>query len=125
MDAEHKKDKLTPHEMTFRVGWTRGTIRPKNDRRHGQDNEAGAYTEKLYGEQAGQPRRAENEPVSSAARCREFTYRGLHRKSFAERVVWRSLPEVPACWTTPLLWAAPVIGFALTYALVLALTRAP
>jgi hypothetical protein len=118
MDEEGKKDKLSQREIKYRVGWSRGTIRAKNEEQPGVTGQR----------PSGQPKRlrpAGNAAGASAVRGGAFTYRGLHRGSFAERVVWRRLPAVPARWTTALLWAAPAAGFALTFALVSALTRAP
>ncbi|KIL36088.1 hypothetical protein SD70_31885 [Gordoniibacillus kamchatkensis] len=153
MDEEHRKDKTSAREITYQVGWSRGRIHPQDGGKQGKPSGplmgplpanisspvAAGRPEKPVEPKAADPGEREERPSarkemlvsarkeapSSAVRGTTFTYSGLHRESFAERIVWRPLPAVPARWTTALLWAAPVAGFALTYALVLALTRAP
>jgi hypothetical protein len=44
-----------------------------------------------------------------------------HLPGFAEKWIWRPLPSIPAKWVHSLLWAVPVISFAITYVLVTAL----
>jgi hypothetical protein len=43
---------------------------------------------------------------------------------FAEKRIWRPLPALPAKWMPALLWAVPVLSFAITYVLVSALMHA-
>lgn len=77
-------------EITYQVGWKRGTIRHKD------------------GEQDG------SFPVGTWAAL------------WAERMLWRPLPlpGLPAGWMQIVLWAVPVVSFALTYILVKALMSA-
>jgi hypothetical protein len=49
------------------------------------------------------------------------TSRNIRAERFTERIVWRRLPGISGRGVTVLLWAAPILSFAITYTLVFAL----
>ncbi|MFC0211133.1 hypothetical protein ACFFK0_01505 [Paenibacillus chartarius] len=131
----------SPREITYRVGWSRGTIKPVSGSSGSKPSNAGE-SETSERTDAGEvsastaprtpPAGQRADPVvhTAAIRQKPFTYRGIERDrdSIAERIIWRPMTKERTGThrlITVLLWAAPIISFALTYALVLALTRIP
>jgi hypothetical protein len=47
----------------------------------------------------------------------------VRAERFMERIVWRRLPGAAGRGVAVLLWAAPIVSFAITYALVFALMQ--